>query len=260
MTTPLTKSDILADESLFQRACGAWVGRYIGECVSSLMYDVGRNLEECSRIFDFDYEEAMGWFQAQDWETAVDDFILRNADYDDLENIAGKVGWWDDICEEAGVPVSEWQYYRDKLEARIAELDDDIAASGEESEVDEELRDYLQAELDDIETFEAWVKLKDKDEDLRHAIIDKISSDDEYREIGNEYDLGTGYNEIYEYWTIPEGFTARELREHGQVVFDFGGLTIWGRMTTGQSISMDGVIRRIVKELDEDHWIWRDVR
>lgn len=68
----MTKNEIIADESSFQRVCGAYVRRHIGPCVSSLMYDVGRNLEECSHIFDFDYDEAIGWFQVPDYETAVD--------------------------------------------------------------------------------------------------------------------------------------------------------------------------------------------
>lgn len=250
MPETLTKSDIISDEILFQRACSAWVHRYIGECVSSLMYDVGQNLEQCSQIFDFDYEEAMGWFQRPDWETAVDDFILRDADYDQLEDIAGRVGWWDDICEKVGVSPSSWEAEKDSLETRIAELDEDDSR--------EEVRDNLQTHLDKIDSFEDWVKLHDKDEDLRHAIIAEINS--EYEEIGQEYDLEPTYDEVYEHWTIPEGFIANELKEHGQVVFDFGGLTIWGRMTTGQSISMDGVIRCIVKGLDKDHWVWREVR
>ncbi len=92
----MTKQEIINDETLFQRACGLWVERNIGQCVSSLMYDVGRNLEECSRIFDFDYDEALGWFQREDYEEVVNDFI-DDADLDDLETIADMAGDWSDV-------------------------------------------------------------------------------------------------------------------------------------------------------------------
>ena len=92
----MTKQEIIKDETLFQRACGFWVERNIGQCVSSLMYDVGRNLEECSRIFDFDYDEAIGWFQSEDYSEVVSDFI-DDADLDDLETIADMVEDWDGI-------------------------------------------------------------------------------------------------------------------------------------------------------------------
>lgn len=255
------KAAVIADESRFQNACSAWVYRYIGECVSSLMYDVGQNLEQCSNIFDFDYEEATSWFQSRDWESAVEEFIRRDADYTQLEEIADKVGYWADICEEVGVSISAWEALKEKLEQLISLLEDEQGEHEEDSKewdsIQENL-DQLQAEFDAIDSFEDWVRQQDKDEDLREAIIDAITNDSEYQEVGEEMELDPDYDEVYEHWTIPEGFTARLLRQHGQVVFDFGGLTIWGRMTTGQSISMDGVIRRIVAEEDADHWVWKE--
>jgi hypothetical protein len=47
--------------------------------------------------------------------------------------------------------------------------------------------------------------------------------------------------EVLEHWVI-SGYLARKLEEHGETVFTFLGLTIWGRATTGQSIAMDAVI------------------
>lgn len=251
------------NENAFQTVCNAWVYRYIGQCVSNLMYDIGRNLEECSRIFDFDYDEAMGWFQSEDWETVVDDFIIRNADFDELEQVAEMVGYWSDVCDEAGCSVSTWEVTKDALERRIAELEDEIDACEEDSDqkgILEDQKSDLQSEYDEIESFEDYVKKLDKEEDLRHATVALITNADEYREIGQEFNLDPCYDEIYEHWTINEGFIAETLKEHGQVVFDFGGMTIWGRGTTGQSISIDGVIRSIVKELDADHWVWGEAR
>jgi hypothetical protein len=232
----MTKQEIIADESKFQRVCGLWVSRNIGECVSSLMSDVGRNLEECSKIFDFDYDEALGWFQSEDYEYVVDSFI-DDADLDDLETIADMVGDWEDAI--ADVPLSE-------------------AAEDEDGE-----RVWVVPSLGICETDEG-----DADIGAREASIEKIrtkvkamiTSDDEYAEIGRHFNLECDYTEVYEHWTIPERWTASLLRDHGQVVFDFGGLTIWGRRTTGQSISIDGVIRRIVSNLDDDHYLWSEVQ
>ena len=264
----MLKSEIIVDgkvvnENAFQDVCRAWTYHYIGECVSSLMYDVGQNLEQCSDIFGFDYEEAMGWFRKEDYEDAVNEFVLREADFDQLEDIAGRVGFWDDICEEVGISISTWEALKDDLERQIAEIDDEIDACEEDSdqkEILEKRQDELRSEFDAIESFEDYVKRLDKEEDLRYAIVALITNADEYREIGQEFNLDPVYDEIYEHWTINEGFIAETLKEHGQVVFDFGGMTIWGRGTTGQSISIDGVIRKIVKELDADHWVWGEAR
>lgn len=55
--------------------------------------------------------------------------------------------------------------------------------------------------------------------------------------------------EIFEYWIV-DGDMARWLEKSGEVVArDFAdALTVWGRTTTGQSISMDGEISDIVNE------------
>ena len=57
--------------------------------------------------------------------------------------------------------------------------------------------------------------------------------------------------ECYEFWLL-SGWLGDKLEEKGErVVRDFLGLdTIWGRCTTGQMISMDGVIEEITRELN----------
>ena len=232
----MTKQEIINDEILFQRACGLWVERNIGQCVSSLMYNVGQNLDECSRIFDFDYDEAIDWFQCEDYESVVDSFI-DDADLEDLETIADMVGYWSDVVGDVptAVAVEDEDGYENWVipSLGICETDEDDANQG-----------ALVLRIDQIRT-----KVK--------ALI---TNDAEYTEIGQHFNLDPDYNQIYEHWIIPEGWTARELKGEGQVVFDFGGMTIWGRMATGQCISLDGVVRRIVRNLDENHWIWSSVK
>lgn len=62
-------------------------------------------------------------------------------------------------------------------------------------------------------------------------------------------DIEPHEREIYEHWIVSDWLAAR-LEERGERIdHDFTGLTVWGRTTTGQAISMDYVIRQIVREL-----------
>ena len=215
----MTKQEIIKDETLFQRACGFWVERNIGQCVSSLMYDVGRNLEECSRIFDFDYDEAIGWFQSEDYSEVVSDFI-DDADLDDLETIADMVEDWDGIVYSV------------------------LGMSPEEYAAEET------SEEDQTEDLTA----------LRTKVKALITIDSEYAEIGRHFDLDPDYDEVYEHWIVNSSWAADDLRAYGQIVFEFGGLTIFGRCATGQSLSLDGWGRRLMRDLPDDHWIWGAVK
>ena len=215
----MNKQEIITNETLFQRACDLWVERNIGQCVSSLMYDVGRNLEECSRIFDFDYDEALGWFQREDYSEVVSDFI-DDADLDDLETIADMVGDWEGaVYSVLGMSPEEY-------------------AAEETSEEDQ---------TEDLKALRAKVKAL-------------ITNDSEYTEIGRHFNLDPDYNEVYEHWIVNSSWAADDLRAYGQIVFEFGGLTIFGRCTTGQSILLDGWTRRLMRDLPDDHWVWSAVK
>jgi hypothetical protein len=183
------------------------------------MYDVGQNLEECSRIFDFDYDEALGWFQREDYSEVVSDFI-DDADLDDLETIADMVGDWEGaVYSVLGMSPEEY-------------------AAEETSEEDQ---------TEDLKALRAKVK----------AII---TNDSEYTEIGQHFNLDPDYDEVYEHYIVNSSWAADDLRAYGQIVFEFGGLTIFGRCTTGQSMSLDGWTRRLMRDLPEDHWIWSAVK
>lgn len=55
--------------------------------------------------------------------------------------------------------------------------------------------------------------------------------------------------EVYEHWIVTD-YLASKLEAKGEIVaHDIAGLTIWGRCTTGQRISMDGVIESIYNEM-----------
>lgn len=229
----MTKQEIIADESKFQRVCGLWVSRNIGECVSSLMSDVGRNLEECSKIFDFDYDEAFGWFQSEDYEYVVDSFI-DDADLDDLETIANMVGDWEDAIADVPTAVAVEDEPND--ETWVIES---LGLRGEDE--------------DDVnqEALEASIK------EIRTKVKAMITSGAEYAEIGQHFNLECDYTEVYEHW-LCDNYTASVLKSHGETVFEFAGLTVWARTTSGQSISIDHVIRSVIRGLDDDHYLFQE--
>jgi hypothetical protein len=65
----------------------------------------------------------------------------------------------------------------------------------------------------------------------------RIDEDDELEEF-----------EVYEHWVV-SNWLADKLRAKGEIVEDYLGLTIWGRTTTGQRISLDSVIQEIVDDV-----------
>lgn len=97
-----------------------------------------------------------------------------------------------------------------------------------------------------------------------------LQSDGEHRAIGLKADIDAGnfdatYDswqdacevngiepyqwEIYEHWAVTD-WLAEKLAARGERVdTDFAGLCVWARTTTGQAISMDGVIREITQEV-----------
>jgi hypothetical protein len=73
-----------------------------------------------------------------------------------------------------------------------------------------------------------------------------------FEEMGGMYSPGTDpfddfRGEVYEHWIVSNWLAAR-LRDRGETVEDWHDLTIWARCTTGQMITMDGVIRDIAEE------------
>lgn len=80
---------------------------------------------------------------------------------------------------------------------------------------------------------------------LRVAVASMV---DDWEWVGREFDLDPEQIEIFEHWII-SAWLARKLAEKGEVIGEFAGLTIWGRSTTGQAISLDYVIQELAAEL-----------
>lgn len=126
----------------------------------------------------------------------------------------------DDYCE----PVRDWIQSRDA---------DDRA---------DELREW-------IEALDIALPVTDDLTDVL-TVIDEFmngSGDPDWRELAEALDIEPHEREAYEHWIVSD-YLARQLRDRGEMVTtDLYGLTVWGRCTTGQSISMDGVIEEIFK-------------
>ena len=56
--------------------------------------------------------------------------------------------------------------------------------------------------------------------------------------------------EVLEYWFVDD-FLANNLKEKGEVIINSPRHHIWGRQTSGQSISQDWVIQEIAKDILE---------
>lgn len=237
------KSEIVADEARFQRACSAYVGRNVLYCVSRLFWPMSQDLEAASKLFDEDYDEMFGWFQRADWESPVEE-LIADADLDDLERIAEKVGDWDDVLAESNLP--------EVLEVKVKDEDED--------EDENELTNWVVAGVEYVNEYDAIEAARKSAIDaIRHNVSALITSDDEYQRIARDFNLDPEYHAVYEHWLV-DSYFASELEAHGELVFSFCNMIVWGRCTTGQSIALDGVIRQIVLGLPEHHWIWKEVR
>ncbi len=72
-------------------------------------------------------------------------------------------------------------------------------------------------------------------------------------EIFEERDLEPYDRDVYEHWIVSD-WLADKLEAKGEKVDrDFAGMTVWARTTTGQSISIDGVIVEIAADLAREY-------
>ena len=81
----------------------------------------------------------------------------------------------------------------------------------------------------------------DPNHDTKHQAIQEYFND-----IG--WDLHEYNREVYEHWLV-SSYLGEKLKEKGETVEDFYGLTVWGRTTTGMAIAYDHVIKEIYDDL-----------
>jgi hypothetical protein len=79
-------------------------------------------------------------------------------------------------------------------------------------------------------------------------IFENVDSDlmEEFARFDDEIDE---YEYPMEYWIVSDWLAALLAEKGEKVCDDVYGMTVWGRFTTGQSISMDRVIQDIANDL-----------
>ncbi len=91
-----------------------------------------------------------------------------------------------------------------------------------------------------------WKWANPDEADGEKVIVDNWET---WEDLCREYDIEPQESEVFEHWIV-SGWFGEKLKAKGEKVNDdFTGLTVWARTTTGQAISMDYVIREIVREL-----------
>lgn len=199
-------------------------------CVSTLVEGLLKVSSELdykifSDAFDIDIDDLQSLCQRSDYETAARDFIFNDADAADLERVADDNGYWEDIVEEIVPEVKE-----------VTEETDDDSTTYYTYYGCTGLYDYEdEAREDAIESVMPAI---------REAVW-KITTD--YEAICTAHGLDYEYTEALEYWVV-SSWLAKKLAEKGESIAEVCGLTVWGRCTSGQAISIDGIISEIALE------------
>lgn len=212
-----------------QELCSKIVEREVYYCVSSLMSGIARIMWEPSfhDAFDVYADDLMPLFRSEDFEEPGREFIRNDADIEQLEEIAENFGYYSDVLSQIG--------YENYVE--------------------------MQSELgnDDPDSVETWLDgqdaaLEEGRPSFWAALRERVAAlVDDWEWVCREYDLDPDEHEVYEHWLVSSWLSSK-LSERGYTVGEFAGLTIWGRGTTGQSISLDHVIEQIAEELWPEEW------
>lgn len=167
----------------------------------------------------------------------ISDLAIGQGSVERGEQTSGLV----ELCEEASELCNPVENYEDAAfeeGIEVRELDDGT---------------WQYSTKADREEAVIWSPGEDEtEEDRPGAWQDLDEADDEesaYRLACEAENVEPHQWEVYEHWIVSD-WLARKLRAHGERVGECGGLTIWGRTTTGQAIAMDSIIETIWRELN----------
>jgi len=255
--------------------------------VSSLMGTLNTLASTCDTQGELDYDDLINLFVRDDWETPARYFIEQDADFDDLETIAEEYGYWAEVLHESGVrtevaETTDWvcddclQYLvngelpPDSTPERDAEITEGVCdaytTTGEEQEFSLSSCDHCGTPLagarhgmcdgsmtDDLQARINAAENPERTEDtIREKVAALVEAEyDGWQKVCDDNRLDPEQREVYEHWIV-SSWLARKLEERGEITGEVCGLTIWGRCTTGQAISMDNVIEELAAELWAD--------
>jgi hypothetical protein len=118
----------------------------------------------------------------------------------------------------------------------------------------EPVEDFLRQDWDRAQLAEALedagfqVYDSEDKETLLAAYLEHLDTEDELQNFAESNGVEPHTIEAYEHWIVDD-LLAYQLEQRGEMIARkfMGTMTVWGRPTTGQSISMDGVICDIVE-------------
>jgi hypothetical protein len=93
---------------------------------------------------------------------------------------------------------------------------------------------------------EAYHAVNDFDVERLEEELYNVEDEEETERLQQLLDEANEGQEVFEHWAV-SNYLKDKLEGLGEKVLDLGNLNIWCRTTTGQSISMDGVIELIVQ-------------
>lgn len=193
-------------------------------CVSYVVEELGKLAQNSIETPDW-YDDYTELCCSYDYEEAARDYVYGLDDLTELEETVDEVGCWSNAMDCT-------EYMNERLEFEYLHLE-----SGEE-----------------FKDFDEWFEELSTDgankacSAIHQYILNNVSN---YREFCYNCDIDASEypREIFEYWAVSD-WLGRKLKDKGETVVDLLGLTIFGRATTGQSMTVDSVFREIAKESD----------
>lgn len=174
-------------------------------------------------------------YTSAEYQRAVGDFVRREVIYcvsHLVSELASKGG---ECCGE---------YYEDVLSVLVQDEWEEPVVDRIDTLDADELRELLEL-MDDI----APAAYDMDAEMLRPQVLASAKTHGDWRELAEHLGEDPYQREAYEHWIVTD-WVADKLEAKGEMVSkDIFGLTVWGRCTTGQAISLDRVICDIYDEL-----------
>lgn len=156
-----------------------------------------------------------------------------------------------DICEALGIS------YEDNLSPILEIIDYEEAARNHiiNTMDRDDLRSYLTDNAvefkDDEHEFDIDVDTVEHVDtnELRRLALEHVEAEyNGWEDFCRDQSIEPERSEVCEHWIVDNWFAGKLEAKGHPIARDFLGMTIWGRPTTGQSISLDSVILEIARD------------
>ncbi|MEK7950444.1 hypothetical protein [Luteolibacter soli] len=192
------------------------VSREVYYCVSSLVSTVAKVAGDRGGFGDTDYDEIL-------------DLCRGIPDHEEAARVEG----WSRADDLLSAVMEEG--HASKLHALYDEVIGEPDNYPALDVIGQELRDRNTA---------SFLKLTEH----RGTWVAEESHADTWEDLCSDESIDPSESEVFEHWIV-SSWAKRTLANHGERVGDIEGMTVWGRCTTGQSISLDRVWHEIAAEM-----------